>query len=1616
MANQEWLFKTSASILAATAATNNLTPAEETTANGLAWLVAKHKELENMDQDKAVTAFQKLEPNIQEALKSYFVDAQYNPDTGDGSLFGTAAKYVTDFAGTVFDTLGKYGEIISTPYRALRLAGEEGANLFDSRTWSRASDGNRLFDASQEAEINQAYTQEERLIARQVAMGTGMGEILAGLDSDAEFAAFERWQTGKDERINNAIRDYDDAKISWGRDLVRAIGLNPDVGVTDQGAEGRAYDFLSGLFDFAGDVAFDPLTYVAAPIKAVQTARFGVMSMLKAEAGSLTTAQKTLKVLSAGKMEFGVEAAFSSQKVRNVFDEVGTHIKELNRRKPSAANRALTVNKIKELVPQFDDNVIEQLRKGKVYDADSAQRWFANGRKAEAILRGELGTSEFILPRHIATNRTRKFVRSAVSSVISGGKTAPVGDAADDVVETLLRGDSLEGIIAAKKVRAFTKRHASMIERAAFQTKRAGERALIDRTVWVGGSDELGRKLASKSGDSIYTVARSFLDKDNANLIRSAFVHAKNSSQRRNIVSGLYKSMAHSMGVDTNSAAFKNVMKSWEEGIYGESVKVTDDIAGLIGLNNGTYSTGNVALNSRGQAKQMAVAAHQLNDQAVLPDLGEFSRLVNNGMITRVVSKTIDSRAMSAVTDAWSALNLLPRLGLRSVIDENAFHLLTIPAAMLPRIIEGYQSSIVSRVVTRAPKYTKFGKPLAYQGKKITIGGKQLRRVSTEQKDIGVIARIMRPMFVNVSDSALIKAQSSVEAEAQLIEESLTKGMYGRVSAMFGGEPDRWAKTIADHTRFGFSRSTDEFTKGITQSQTQASSVFSRVHEGADGALNLNVKQAMQDLGVEFSNSPTILAAGSPEFKINYLMQINNRVDRNSQIGKLAVLYMDSPQEAVAAIADYLKKNKNLWNKFERSAHQTPEQAAVDMYLHVRNVFVNSDGVVNQKLLDKIRVVDGEGVHVRNGVSYTIDSRNLSIDDIEDLGTDVPLQLMGYAPRVPMLKDMPHFLSEIIDRGFQVADRQVATLSREPVFYAYLSKYRKDLDGLEKAFVKEMMKKNPKMSLEVAQEVAAKRYAFIANDMALNRVLGYVDNPNIRSNIAFSARNVARYYRATEDFYRRAGRVVKNNPMALVRLRMAIEGMDHAGFIYEDENGEKYFNIPVDQITYGFYGNVTRLLTGQWPAEMMPLSLTGKVKMLAPSFDPEAAMPTLSSPFASVSWSIIEKLIPIEYSNKVTRALMGPYAEGRDLGDAFMPGMVRRFGEVAAASLGHESEQVASATMKAGAMYTANGMAPGPDSTIFEREEFAQKMQATARNIVAIRNLLGIISPVTPGLSETVDVPEELLKQGVTSFRSEFQALVDAEFAKGNVNAYETALEKWTRTNPGKLAYTVSESESTIAASLQKTKEAVNWVRSNNAFVKNHPEASLFLAPMADSGFDIAAYSYLKAEGYVQRKELDQYFMDIANVWAENRYDDIRKKWGERIALEPTTTGRQHLSNMMQQELDEFMADKPYLKTKFENFSGNRQYKTDVLADMRNMLEADIPEGSTATADVLRRMIAEYDKGIMTLQANPADTDSATAWRQQTRAIIANRIAEIAGPNPNAIQFYDNVLKRLLEQ
>jgi adenosine/AMP kinase len=111
------------------------------------------------------------------------------------------------------------------------------------------------------------------------------------------------------------------------------------------------------------------------------------------------------------------------------------------------------------------------------------------------------------------------------------------------------------------------------------------------------------------------------------------------------------------------------------------------------------------------------------------------------------------------------------------------------------------------------------------------------------------------------------------------------------------------------------------------------------------------------------------------------------------------------------------------------------------------------------------------------------------------------------------------------------------------------------------------------------------------------------------------------------------------------------------------------------------------------------------------------------------------------------------------------------------------------------------------------------------------------------------------------------------------------------------------------------------------------------------------------------------------------------------------------------------LADKEYLKLKFESFTGNRQFKMNALNDARALVNSgNIPADSMNTAAVIREMIFEFDKTQNLIGSIDGLSDNDLSYRDRVRSLAAERIAGIAGVNQNAVMFYETVLKRLLEQ
>ena len=1559
---EDFVFKTSPSLYTASVK-SGLTGQDAQRVNGFAWLTQTHKQLLDMTDSDAMNAYKKLEPDIQESLKTYFGDQDYYGEKP--GLLGKAFKYVRAGVDDALDFLGDYGQAITQPYRAFRIAGSVDG-FFSKQTWKKAADGNRIFNTELERKVDEFYSPEVSRIAKRIAMGDTFAEVLSDLQTDEDFATFEKFATG-DQTFKQAIEDYSAAKISFGRDIARSLFK---VGPGEFGAERKAYNFISGSFDLAGQIIADPLTYIAAPVKAINVARFSLVKL-----ASLDDTARGLKV----------SQLFQRQDVRDFWDTTGDLIQKINAAPEKSVERTRYLADLRSYAPELDDNFIAQMRlfgdKAGIKDADSAEQFFKNADILENVMRGRVGSMSMNLPRHTVTRKLKNEFSLAARKLSGFEKDLEVSQKAINSFfdEVLTSNTTPEALLAVKDSRRFMDKFS-----------RVFETALVDRRIAIGGIDDLGRDLKASDAKKIYALARTVLPKPHARIIADTYASTDEAGALK-IIDGLYKTIADLSGVartEADKVAFDNIMRTTLRQNYSEDIVVADWMTSYIkNLTDELEKINPSDFNGR----QLAVAEYQLANQIQLPDVRKILELgqSNKNVVSRSISETINGRVTQAVTDFWSALTLLPRLGLRAVLDENLFTYATMPLATMRYVLSGEARGTTTR----------------------------MRQILRDDKSLGVVSRFFNERLLkNISQDERDLIKNLLQTDPAKAQAALEGILNERRLIGIGRNPEvsQWSAELA---RYQGTRHLDDLSTGLSAGmQGPVPKDMTPDKFGSLQNVNLNVEKMLKAKNIELSGTFARVHNTDDSFGINFLLQLNARVDRNGLIGQLAVKNMENPDVAIKEIAAYLRSKPELFRKFGAAERGlTEEELAFRMFAHVRNVFVSPKGELNTKLLNKVRTFDDKG-------NMVISAQKLTFDDIDEVADMFPEFINGYAKQIPTFNNVPDLVQKVIDGGFSIADRQVSTLAREPVFNAYYFSYRKNLKGAEANFknkkVKELVAqgKSPAAAKKIADDLAARRYSALASDMALNRMIGFVDNPLVRTNLAFSARNMARYYRATEDFYRRIYRSVRFTPESIVRLRLTSEGLDHAGFIHEDEEGERYFFMPIDQIMYSALNPIVETLTGEPMKQPMPLRLSGKIKMLTPSLDPEAALPALSGPFAAVSITALRNLIPDEFlgaKDILNRYTLGPYAENQSLFDMVTPTLIKRSYEILNATLGDDelSSQAASAALKSAAFYAANGMAPGPDADVSEREEFQRNVQSTARNIVVLRNLLGIFSPVAPQLMTSGDVPKELLETGTVNFKAEFNNLVEAELNKGNADAYDEALRKWTKLNPGRLVYTVSETEMNKVASIAKTKQAAEWVKRNGGLLDKHPEGAGFLIPAAGE-FDINSYSFLKREGFIESKPLEKFLGEISNIDAENQYYDMKDEMERKLArtLDPST--KSFLRTKYDRERSAFLDARPYLRLQLEQVGGD-QVKRDALTDLRNLVNADYAP-KTATTAKIREMIDIFDRASIALNSITGRTDEELSQREFIRNRAYNNLVRLAETNPNASMVLNKIMRRLL--
>jgi hypothetical protein len=441
--------------------------------------------------------------------------------------------------------------------------------------------------------------------------------------------------------------------------------------------------------------------------------------------------------------------------------------------------------------------------------------------------------------------------------------------------------------------------------------------------------------------------------------------------------------------------------------------------------------------------------------------------------------------------------------------------------------------------------------------------------------------------------------------------------------------------------------------------------------------------------------------------------------------------------------------------------------------------------------------------------------------------------------------------------------------------------------------------------LEDTKQHAQKLITEVSVQEAADSVLKFVDNPNVRTNFAVAVRNTGRYYRATEDFWRRIYRLKDIAPRVLYRMRLMHLGLDAAGGVYKDNNGEPYIMMPTDNVIFGVVDATVRALGPGEQSFKQPKfnEFTFKLTLANPSFSPDAGMPTLSGPIGALSVltmkSLLGKVPPAkELSEELDNYALGDIGDGMNVVRALVPSSLQKLYSIVPKD--ERDRQESTAAMQAiaynQAFSTDEQMAKylDPNASAEDKYNYLKQIRISAHNVVVMRNIIGLFSPIAPSVQESINVPDYLKEVGITGLRPEFYDLVNAvtQKYKGDVqDPYELAVATFVGKNPGKLIYTVARNEKQTNVVIQKTKAVKSWAIQNESNVKKYGEAAWIFAPHTGE-FDAPTYAYLEAAGLLQDKSLERYYLDVLVAKDKQAYYDIAKEEKEFLKSTPSISAR----------------------------------------------------------------------------------------------------------------------------
>jgi hypothetical protein len=1590
--------------LKAAAYAAGLTPEQKREIDILSKKLSKHKELTSLPSDVAQKAAQRMPIDQQEDMVKTFGQEDPIEKPGKGWL-STAFSY--NPLTLTFKGLIEVADATTRAYRAIAIPLSQGELGF---AWDKANDkGDKVYNEGRIDKAKSLYGQDAVDIAMRIKSKESLADIAASATpeqmkyimlADPQNKVIPGVTDVEEERrlFNETLGVVDRAKFSPGRQLANA--LLPEA----LEKNGLVYGLTSGIVDTAFRFFVDPLV-VSSKIRSLYV-----------------ISKYSLEAVTGGKK---VAETFANPKVAGFWDTYGATLDRYTKAQSSSPKEAAAIKRELEiLAPEYGPEVIRAFQKNEITNAASAKAFFENTEEAVAVLAGSVGRKRVIIPRLDAARQARVRIMTEADKVINIDKSTP------SFINSMFGGlPTTDGVSKA------------LID---------GQEQIVNLVKGTGGketlrfsSNSLGLRLdkfkakfniapmfkndrfdvTDKDASlQVYRLARVVFTKQDAKMISETFEAISDIGKRKEMFAGLWGNIAEIRGLNLTEAGQKlNLLAT---GKSGKKFGLGDNADSTVGAIRSDFDTSMAA-----------------------PSLVDIDRAAfRSGFINKALG-TANKEWVDKMTGYWSFLTLAgPRYAIRNATEDLMVHL-AIGGSPWGLAKSRYLSTRVNTAFEAARKSGNFTEsPLGTLMRFINKKESNKYRLQIEKIDIDILeARKSMNLKIKelntVTDEAdkirirgeidELKATSSrnvVEETRRIMATAFTSGRINRYREYIGRGPmfEDEAEILAEHLVYGnLDNSVSLITEGAMNFASSGADYITGAVSAAKSTGVRNEKLIIEDpRAKKYAKSKgfTKIPIGPENEKsmLTWLQRIGYYA--NDEVGAIAIANLDNKTVAISEILDYMKNNPEFRKLAQLEARgKTDGEHAEIIFERAREIFetrrVGKDGLkeLNLDLLNKIRYRD-------NKTGKMSISGQLGIDDLPKFMDDVPEYAVG--PELIPISEAGNNAASLMTHGWTWLGMANGRISREPMVFNEIIAIRKSMkkSGMEAAYIESVVSKvdqaNPKAVL-AATERAKSQFAEIVEERAVTQILQYVDNPFVRTQLAFGVRNFSRFYRATEDFYRRAYRMVRYNPASIRKAALTYDGISHNGFIQEDDQGEKYFVYPGLEPVYRAVQ--TAMVGLGVDAEFkvpMPIQFGSQIKMLTPSLNQDSIIPTFNGPLAGVSIKVLTNLV--DYfgapgaADTITQYSLGKYAVDQPFISSFLPAHVNR--AFAAMEKDERDSQYASAWRKAVTYLEAAGY--GLKSTedefgnvippsIQEQEEYRQRIKNTTLSIIGTRFVLGFVLPASPQVQLKADMATWIKDNGNANFKQAWNKLLDKY-----PGDYDTAMAKWVELFPNQIPFTVPESEKKTVAVIRYAEESGFWAEKNADLLEKYPQGAAFLIPHK-SGFSFDAYKTMKDMGLKYNKRVDDFLKEVQTAADIQAY--YSKKNEYEVALEDSITDieRSIARKDFQEWAKVFKAGRPLVQEELAEGGKKAVERIKAINDLRDMLNDPKVTARGPLQKQLKEMLDLYDsyKSDKDIFSNiPGGTKITTFLKDET--IIKMR--ELSRANENTISAYNTLFASLL--